>query len=114
MHFIIQWIDLIWLPLAWFVVHKPQRWWTLGTLASCMLMLRLQAELMESIGYPQGILPFMDSHVFSRGLGVYAIYYVIYLLIAYYSPDSKGALFMGVSLSVFFMAFFTAIAVMVL
>jgi hypothetical protein len=114
MSFIYQWIDALWLPLAFFVVHKPHRWWAVGFVASCMLMLRLQTELMVEIGYDKGILNFVDSPVFSRGLIVYSIIYIIYLILAYYSPGTRGVVFMAASISIFFMSLFISMIVMVL
>jgi hypothetical protein len=114
MHFIIQWIDLVWLPLAWLVVNKEQRWWALGTLFCCMLVMRLEIELMESIGHSHGILGFIKGHVRNRALVLYSLFYGAYLLFAWYSPFSKGYLFMAASLGLFFMALFSSMLLMLL
>lgn len=114
MNFILQWIDVLWLPVALVVVHKEQRGWALGFFLSCMLMLRLQAELLTFIGYPRGILFFMDSPVYQRGLIIYSLFYALYLIMAYYSPHTKGPVFMAASISIFFMALFTTMICMIL
>ncbi len=114
MNFIIQWIDVIWLPLAWAVAHEKQRWWALGCVLLSMIMMRLMAELMESIHYPNGIIGLMTTGVRGRGVAVYSFYYMAYLLFAHYSPRREGWLFMGVSMSVFFAAALTFALVMVL
>jgi hypothetical protein len=106
MHFVLQWIDIIWLPLAFFFVHKDQRMWAIGTLLSCMAMMRMLSELMDSIGYSQGIIGFWTSMpVFSRGLMVYNLHYLGYLFLAYYLPNARGPMFMALSISVFFSSF---------
>ena len=114
MIFIVQWIDTIWLLLALLVVHKRQWGWVLGFMAACMLMMRLQAELMTSTGHPYGFLPLMESHVFQRGQAAYSIFYGIYLILAYYSPSARPAIMMAASVSMFFTALFVSMIVMVL
>ena len=112
MTFILQWIDVIWLPIAWFVVNKDQRWWSIALVGSCMLMMRMQVELMVKIGYPHGMLPFYDAHVFARGVITYSIFYVAFILLAHYSPNTKGALFMTGTISIFFLALLFSTLVM--
>ena len=68
MPFILQWIDLIWLPLMMLVVHKDQRLIAIGFFAACALMMRLEIELMTSTGFITGMLPLMESHIHYRGL----------------------------------------------
>ncbi len=114
MNEILQWIDLIWLPVSLLVVHKGQRVLALAYFAACMLMLRLQVELISSIGYPTGILPLLNSGLFLRGLVVYALFNAGYLVIAYFSPGSDKHVFLAASISIFFAALFTSMIIMVL
>lgn len=114
MDFILQYIDALWLPLAWFVVHRQQRWWALGFVASCMVMMRMQAELMHGIGYPHGILTFMNSDMLSRGILIYSIFYMLYFALAVFSPGTKGSILLATSIGIFFMAFFVSSMVMLL
>lgn len=114
MDFVLQWIDLAWLALAWCVARKDQRGWVLGFFIASMLMMRLLAELMTSIGYPDGIVGLMDTPVYTRGLFVYSIAYAVYMIVLRYSMNAKGTLLMAVSLAFFFFSFFTTAIVMVL
>ncbi len=114
MTFIIQWIDLLWLPLAFFIVHKHQRFWALGLVAACMLMMRLQIEFMAGIGVERGIMGLMGSHIFHRALVVYSLFYMLFLVLAHYSPHTQGAVVMAAAISMFFMSFFVSTFVMVL
>lgn len=111
---IYQWLDFIWLPIGLFVVNKDQRLWVLGFFAGCMLMMRMQVELMHTTGYPTGFINLMGSQALDRGLVVYSIFYVLYLVLAHYSPNTKGPIFVAGSISIFFMAFFTSSIIMVL
>lgn len=111
---VLQWIDLIWLPLAVAVVHKDQRWWAAGTIISCLLMMRMQVELIESTGYTHGFLGLIKADVQSRAMMVYTFFYVGYVLLAFYSPRTKGSVFMAASIGIFFMAFFSSTFIMLL
>jgi hypothetical protein len=111
---IYNWIDLLWVPIAYFTVHKKHRWWAVGFVVICMIIMRLQVELMVSIGHPNGILPLIESHVNSRLLLTYSFFYVGFLAMAHYSPKTEGIVFMGACLGIFFMAFFTSSALMIL
>lgn len=87
---------------------------TLGFFISCMMMMRLQVELMTEIGFEYGIMNVMSSNVFDRGLAVYSFFYMAFLILVQYSPNTKGALFIAGAISIFFMAFFSSIIIMLL
>ena len=114
MPLILQWIDLIWLPLAWLVIPKKLRWWGLATLVSCMVMMRLMTELMQSIGYPHGIIGLISMSVEMRGLLVHNFFYMVYVLLAFFSPNAYRSVFMAASITVFFASWLCFAAVMVL
>lgn len=114
MSFIIQWIDVIWLILAVLVTQKGQRIVAGASVAACMLMMRMQVEFLASIGYQKGLVGLMDSHVFSRGIIVYSICYILYFLLALFSPQAKGSIMMAASITMFFAAFFVSSLIMVL
>ncbi len=114
MAFILQWIDVLWLAIAMAVVHPRQRLIAGGFFIGCMLMMRLLVELMESIGYPHGLIGLMDSAVRMRALIVYSIFYLLYIILLYVSPRGFQAVLLGASISVFFMAALLTTFVMVL
>lgn len=114
MHFLIQWLDLIWLPVGLFVVHKGQRICTASYFIGCALMMRMQIELMASIGYANGILPLLTSSLFMRGLVVYTIFHVLFLIMAYFSPRSDKHVMLSATISIFFAAMFVSMIVMLL
>ena len=113
-HFIYLWIDILWLPIAFFTVHKKHRWWAAGLIISCMIMMRLQIEIMEQIGHPNGILPIIESHVNLRALFVYSFFYILFIAMAHYSPKTDGIIFMGACLTIFFMVFVVSSFIMLL
>lgn len=106
--------DFIWLPVALLILHKGQRLWAIGFFILCFSMMRLLIELMESIGYPRGILPLLDAPLFLRGLITYSIFYVLYILMAYFSPGGYRSVFIAASISTFILASITAAVIMAL
>ena len=114
MNFLIQYIDFIWLPIALFVVHKEQRIMTGAFFLSCFLMLRLQVEMMVSLGYPTGILPLITWPVLYTGFVVYTVFYLAYLAMAYWSPGSHKHIFLAASISIFFAAIAVSMVIMLL
>ena len=114
MEFIINWLDLIWLPLILLVLQKKQRLIGAGFFFACALMMRMQVELMSSTGFVTGMLPFMNSHVLYRGIGVFSLFYAGFLVLAVYSKNSIGTILMAACISIFFAASITSMLVMVL
>lgn len=105
---------LVWLPVAWFSVHKQHRLKTMAFVATCLLTLGTQVELMQSTGYEHGFLPIMDSHVYPRGLLAYSIVIMIFLLLAHYSPRTEKVIFFAAALSVYILAFCFSMLLMAL
>ncbi len=104
---IYQWIDLLWLPLGFFAVAPKFRWLTLGFIAACLLMMRMQIELMVYTGYETGILPFMTSHIQTRGLLTYGI-------LANFSNRTQKVVFLAASITIFIAAFLVSTVLMML
>ena len=111
---IYYWIDLIWVPIMFFGVHKPHRWWALGFVISSIVLIRLMVEVMTYIGYEFGIMGFWDAHVHTRGVIVSSFFYILFLLLAHFSRRTEGVVFMAACLSIFFMIFVVTATVMLL
>ena len=110
----IQWLDLIWLPLGLLVVRPHQRLWVAGFFGTCMVMMRMQIELMAATGFSGGFMGLLEYNATERGLAVYSVFYVIYLVLVLFSPYARGPLLIAASISVFFAALFTSMIVMCL
>ena len=110
---IVQWIDLLWLPLAWFIVKKHQRLIMMCFLVSCMTMLRMQAELMDSIGYSNGFITGAHINAFQRGIITYTFFYFGIMLIFAYSPFQEQTSLASWAIATFFAAFFVSSIVMI-
>lgn len=109
-----QWIDLLWLPVALVAVHEGQRIKTCVFLLVCILTLRAQVELMETIGHPKGLVGLLHSGAYERGLVVYGIIFALFLLLAYFSANTKGIVFFAATLSIYIFAFCASMVVMLL
>lgn len=114
LQYIMDWVDALWLPVAVFLVHKDQRIVTAAYILSCMFTLRLQAELLIDMGFETGFIALMNSHVMTRGLIVYAVFHILYLITAYFSPGSNKHVFLAASISIFFAALLTSMVIMML
>ncbi|MEM7650844.1 MAG: hypothetical protein AAF204_02030 [Pseudomonadota bacterium] len=114
MAFILQYIDLIWLPIGLASVHKHHRALAAGFFIACMIMMRLQVELIQSTGFESGFLGVFEMTAHSRAQITYTIFYVIYIALAIYSPQTKGPVFLAASISIFFAALFTSMIVMLI
>ena len=112
--FIYQWIDLIWLPVGWFAVHKQHRLPMAAFIVTCIVTMRTQIELMDGIGYETGILPLMDSDLRTRGLIIYGIIIALFLLAAHYSPRTSKMVFLAASITVYIFAFCASMIFMLL
>ncbi len=109
-----NYIDLLWLPVAWFTVHKHQRLKTIAFITACILTLRTQVELMDSTGFDAGFLPFWDASAYSRGLITYGLVIALFLILAYYSPRTDKVVFFAAALSIYILAFCTSMLLMAL
>ncbi len=112
--FLYLWADIIWLPTAFIIVHKAHRWLALGFIICSMILVRLQAEIMIFIGYDNGIMGFLSSNVHSRALVVSGVFYILFFIMAHYSKETKGVIFMAACLTIFFAIFVTTSIVMLL
>lgn len=114
MSLIYQWIDLVWIPIALLVAHKPHRLLTAGLILICALSLRLQVELMDSIGFDTGILSFMNTPLFQRGIMVYGFVIALFLVLAYFSPRTSKMVFFAAGLSIYILAVCLSTIIMIL
>ena len=112
MPLLLDWFDGIWIPITLFVVHKKQRIKAVLFVLACMFSLRLQAEMIKLTGFNQGFTGFLESDVFHRGQVFYSICIGVFLILSYYSPRTRGVIYMAASLSIFFMAFVGAMVLM--
>jgi hypothetical protein len=109
-----HWVDLLWVPIFFFGVHKKHRWYALGFAIGTIILVHTLSEIMVSIGYPTGIISYMSSNVHSRLLITSSIIYSIFLIIAHYSPGTRGVVFMAASLTFFFLTLVISSIIMVL
>ncbi len=107
-------LDFVWLPITWFVVHKHQRMKAFLFVLACILTLRLQVELMESVHHPHGMLSLLDSHVLYRGQMIYTLVIIFFLILAHFSPKTEKIVFFAACLSMYFLTFCFSMVMMLL
>ena len=103
--FVWQWLDATWLLIALILVHKGQKLKACGFIVICMIVMRLQIQIFEQIGFSEGITGFLDWPIMVRGYVVYGVFIGLYLILSYFSPYTRGSIYLAASLSIFFMAF---------
>ena len=113
MKFVLQWIDICWLVMAFIVARREQRPWVVSYMIGSMVMMRMLSELMDYIGYPNGITTLLDMPVHTRALLVYSFFYIAYIAFFHYNPNAKGTLLMAASIAFFFATFFTTAVIMI-
>lgn len=109
-----NWIDLLWIPVLFFGVHKRHRWYAAGFAVGSIILIHTLSEIITSIGYPTGIFSFMTSNVHSRLIVTSSIIYSLFLLVAHYSPKTMGVVFMAACLTFFFLILVIGSIIMVL
>ncbi len=77
-------------------------------------MMRMQIEFLISAHYPTGLLNFMSSHIWDRGLVIYSVVYLLYIILMRFSPGSKGSILLATVISLFFGTFFLSTFIMIL
>lgn len=112
--FVYHWLDLIWLVVAPVLVHPGQRLKVSGFVFVCLLMLRLQVELAETMGFAKGVTGWFTWAPMIRGYVVYGIFITLFLILSHFSPRSRGAIYLAASLTIFFMAFLVSTIVLII
>jgi hypothetical protein len=97
-------IDLVWVVVALIVLHEGQRAKTAILFGACYLFLRLQIELLNAFGYPNGLFNLMETGLYHRGLICYSITNILFLVASIWSPNTKGVLFLASAISAFVIA----------
>lgn len=110
----LPWLDLFWIPLALAVVHPEQRIKAVLFAAACVLMLRMQVEMMGQIGYPDGFFGWWGKPLLYRGMIGYGLLIAFYLLMARLSPKTNVFVMMAASITLFILGFCVTSALMVL
>ncbi len=112
-YFVWNWLDSLWVPLAFAIVHKGQRWKASAFVILCMTVMRLQIEIVEEMGYSKGVTGLFDWPLIVRGYVVYGLFIALYLLLSCLSPLTRGAIYLAASLTIFFMAFTVSSVVLI-
>ena len=111
--FVREWADLTWLPLALLIVHKGQKIKACAFIIICMIVMRLQIQTFQMMGFSKGVTGFFDWPLMHRGYAVYGVFILLFLILSYLSPYTRGPIYLAASLSIFFMAFTVSSIVLV-
>ena len=112
--FVESWVDVVWVPVAAVAVHKGQRLKAMAFVILCMSVMRLQIGIIQSTGFDKGFSGFWDASLYHRGLVTYGVFIMLFLVLSYYSPYTKGVIYLAASISIFFMAFTVSSLIMLI
>lgn len=104
-YFVWNWLDILWIPFAVAIVHKGQIIKASAYIIVCMMVMRLQIQIIDMMGYNTGVTGWLDWPAIVRGYVVYGFFIGLFLLLSYLSPYTKGAIYLAASLTLFFIAF---------
>lgn len=111
---LLPWADLLWAPLALLVVPKGIKIKTAVFTLFCAFALRLQVELLQSIGFHRGFLGLMESPILTRGQITYGVFILLFLILAYFSPGVDKHVHIAACITILIVAFCVSTFVMVL
>ncbi len=109
-----QWIDLLWVPAALLTMERGKRLLTCAFILSCVLLLRLQVELLRQVGFPNGFFGLMAGDIYPRGLMTYGVFILLFLLMARMSLGTTKTIHMAASITILIAAFCLSSFIMVL
>lgn len=109
-----QWLDLLWVPLALLTMERGKRLLTVLFVLSCVLMLRLQMELLHSMGFPAGIFGLIETSLYVRGLVIYAFFIGLFMILAYFSKGGDKNVHIAASITMLIASFCLSSLIMVL
>lgn len=112
--FLFNHIDLLWVPVALLCLHKGQRLKASLFVLMCAFVMRLQIELMESIGYGRGFFGFINTPLYVRGLITYSVFILGLFILSHFSPKTDSFVYIAASITIFIAAFCVSSLVMVL
>lgn len=114
MQTLLPWIDLLWAPVALIVVPKGIKIKTALFTLFCALALRLQVELLQSIGFGKGFLGLMESGILARGQVTYGVFILFLLILAFFSKGVDKHVHIAACITILIVAFCVSTFVMVL
>ena len=111
---LLPWIDLLWAPVALLVVPRGVKIKTAVFTLFCSLLLRMQVEFLNVIGFGHGFLGLMESAILTRAQVTYSAFIFIFLILAYFSPGVDKHVHIAASITILIVAFCVSTFVMVL
>ncbi|MCB9977996.1 MAG: hypothetical protein H6862_00090 [Rhodospirillales bacterium] len=102
----VQWLDFLWLPVAFLAPHGNQKYYASALTLSCLVSLRLQTELLTWAGIGvTGATGYFSMPPMMRGMMTYAVLLGLFFILSYYSPNTRGVIYMAACLSVYVISF---------
>lgn len=111
---LLSWVDLLWAPIALLVAPRGLKIKTALFTLFCWLLLRLQVEFFQQIGFGRGFLHLMHSDILVRGQVTYGVIILFFLILTYFSRGVDKHVHIAASITMLIVAFCISTIVMVL
>ena len=111
---ILPYIDLFWIPVALLAAERGKKLFTAAFAGACALLLRLQVELLQEIGYPGGVFGLIQTDILRRGMVTYSVFILLFLILAHFSKGGNKDVHIAASITIMIAAFCVSSLVMVL
>lgn len=110
---VVNFIDLIWIPVAWLVARPKQRPFALFFVLICAASMRLQIAIIHDTGHSDGFIPFFwDSDVKLRATIIYGVFCAVYFGLLAMSPRARWPVLLSAGIVVYFTAFTVSMLMM--
>lgn len=111
----VQWLDFLWIPVAALTAHPVHRYYACALAVACLISLRLQTEILTWAGIGlSGATGYFFMPPMMRGMLTYAVLLVLFYVLSYYSPNTRGVIYLAACLSVYVISFCLSFLVMVI
>lgn len=114
MDLLINWLDIIWIPIVFVIVGKKHWIKAICLVLACMFTLRLQIDLMEAIKHPSGIFSILDYPLLYRGYIVYGSFLGFFLSLSAFSKKENAYVYLAAAITIYFTAFCVSSVVFIL
>lgn len=100
-----QWLDLLWLPIPFLILPKHQWLEAFIVMICSSVMMRFQVELVEELGYKNGLTGYLPFDPYNKALITYSIIIALYIILMLILNKYNWRAHIVLSFSIFFNAF---------
>ena len=112
--YIDEWVLTAWVIPALLFTHSEQKIKASFFVLLLALVLKLQVEMMGSLGFQKGFTGFVPFTAEARGLFVHSFFILLLIGISIFSKHTRPIIYLAACLSLFFLSFFLSSFIMLI